>query len=447
MSRAISRYRGAMLFPLLILLEVACLISLTQASSENVFGLLIGLGLLAPFVLPAFILEPRKAALAVPFLVIVPVVFMRFTVAEVVLLLVMFLALLHALASGMRPSALMPAEVLFFLYTLWAAITVSQAVYLPEALGGLKRIIILFLAFIMGARLISSDRALTLIRCLALISIFIGMELWGVIVHSGYPFLFLATRAGILTDLGWGYSNYVAAVTVLCATAGVSLVLYGRFGDRLLGVCSILATAFVCTATISRGGTLALAAALLVATMLELRRRILPALLIIGALGLAYALSPLGMASLARFVEPQELSSVGARIIYYRESFRIFRENWFLGVGPDQIPYHTPEPMAANPHNMLLKNGTDLGVPGLMIYLGIFVALAVSAWRLRRLAMSREERILSLTFLLIVVTALVNSAYEPTLEGSEYGIIFWPAAGCLMMCSQIWGMRADSRSP
>jgi O-antigen ligase len=433
-----------MLFAGVVLLEVGCLSALNNASGEDVFGLLVGLAMGAPFVLLALALEPRNGALAVPFLVIVPVTLMRFTLAEAVLLVVVFMGLLQALASGRVNSALMPAETLFFFYTAWAALTISQAVYLPEALGGLKRIIVFFLAFLMGARMVGSDRAVILIRCIASISILCALELWGVFVHSGYPFQFLATRAGILTNLGWGYSNYVAAVAALCASAGIPLALYGRGRDRLLGIVSMVAAAFVCMATVSRGGTLVLGSLVGLALLLEMRHRFGQALVIFGGLALAYVASPLGAVGLARFVEPGEMVSVGARLAFYQESFNIFREHPFLGVGPNQIPYHTPEAIGPNPHNMLLKNGADFGIPGLLIYLAIFAVLGATAWKLHRRKSRGEERILPLAFVLVIVAALINSAYEPTLEGAEYGIIFWVTSGSLAMYARNQMARPES---
>jgi O-antigen ligase len=90
--------------------------------------------------------------------------------------------------------------------------------------------------------------------------------------------------------------------------------------------------------------------------------------------------------------------------------------------------------MGPNPHNFLLKNAIDLGVPGLALYLLILGMLAARIRGLRKVH-TREARMFALCLTLLLSIALTNALYEPTLEGWVYGSVFWMLAGALYAAS------------
>jgi O-antigen ligase len=323
-------------------------------------------------------------------------------------------------------------EWIFLAYALWALLAVGQAVETRPALEGAKRIVVFLLAFLAGRRVLGRDRARPLLRVLAVLAVLIAGQLLFLLVSRGYSIALLTTHLGKLTDVGWGRSNYVAATAALAASAAISLALFGRGAERLLGALGILAAVFVEIATVSRGGAVALASGILLATALEGRRRLLPALLLAAASVAAYLASPLGQAGIARFVHPEELPSVGVRFLFFREALEVARSHWLLGAGPDQIPFHSAFYVDANPHNIFLKNAADLGLAGLLLYSALLALLARAAVRLRRAAgADRDARLHALALALSLGVAVVNACYEPTLEGPEYGFLFWLLAGAL----------------
>jgi O-antigen ligase len=417
------------LFLLAVLLQIGFLISVVRIHGDDTFALLLAGALLTPFVLMALFLWPLGVLLSIPLLVVIPGWIFGFAFFEFVLLVALFLAALRHLSSG-HTMAMPPAlEWVFILYVAWAGFTLVEAANLKEALVGWKNIVMLFLAFLAGHRLLGAPRARALLRSVAFLAPVISLELAAVLIHRGLPLSFLLTRSTALTDLGWGYSNYIAAVAALSTACAVPLAFYGERWERILGVLSLGSAVFVSIATISRGGTLAILFGILIAAAIEVRRRFFLAVGILAILGGAYFMSPLGQASIARFLDPDQLPSIGARLLYYQETIRIIRDHPFLGVAPNQIPHHSTIEIDPNPHNFVLKNAADLGLPGLALYLVMLGMAAYAAFRLLRTAVDRNDRMVALSFMLTVIIAVTNASYEPTLESSVYGTVFWITVG------------------
>jgi O-antigen ligase len=99
--------------------------------------------------------------------------------------------------------------------------------------------------------------------------------------------------------------------------------------------------------------------------------------------------------------------------------------------------------MGPNPHNFLLKNAIDLGVPGLVLYLLVLGVLAARIRRLRRVP-TPAARMFALCLTLLLSIGLTNALYEPTLEGWVYGCVFWMLAGALYAASEA---RSSAEEP
>jgi O-antigen ligase len=433
MSRLLSNRSpgdaSRILFLLAVLIQIGFLVSVARINVDDKVAIMTAGALLAPFVLIAVLLWPFGALLSIPLLVVIPGWVFGFAPFELVLLLALFLALLRQGSSGEAIAMPPPLEWIFVVYVTWAAFTLVGAADMREALVGWKNIVMLFLAFVAGHRLLGATRARGLMRSVAFLAPLVSLELAAVLVHRGLPLSFLLTRSVALTDLGWGYSNYIAAVAALSTACAIPLAFYGGRWERILGVLSLGSAVFVSIITISRGGTLAILVGVLIGAAIEVRRRFFLAVGILAILGGAYFMSPLGQASIARFMDPEQLPSIGARILYYQETLRIIGEHPFLGVAPNQIPHHSTIDIDPNPHNFLLKNAADLGLPGLGLYLLMLGSATFAAVRLLRAAKGRNERMLALGFVLTLVIAVTNASYEPTLESSVYGTVFWITVG------------------
>lgn len=88
--------------------------------------------------------------------------------------------------------------------------------------------------------------------------------------------------------------------------------------------------------------------------------------------------------------EAREITSMGCRMWFYQNSFRLIRKNWLFGTGTGdfQIEYakinliHSPNmPPTDNPHNHYLMITSQFGVIGLCILLYIFVSQLIVAYR------------------------------------------------------------------
>jgi O-antigen ligase len=431
-----SRGRSAVWFGVLVGLQILLVFSLLGVDARNPISIVIPVLLVAPFVLILLLAVPAAGVLLAPLLLIVPVWVFGFTVSEMILLAAVFLAGLRFVVSPQRIEAPWAVEVVFAVYVVWAAMSLFQAVDLKAALGALKVIIMFFITFIAGMRVLGRRWARSALHVVALLGILIGIQLTIVVLDRGFSLHLLLLRVGSMTDLGWGFSVYVAAVAALTVAASLPLAFYGQPWERGLGIGGLISAVFVSLATLSRGGTLAMAVGFLIATMLEFKRRFLLAVLIITALTSAYLLSPLGQATLERFVRPEAFTSVAARLIFYRETLHIIAEHPLFGIGPGQIPHHTAVYIGENPHNFLLKNAADLGLPGLALYLLLLLLLAARIRRFRSRG-TREARFFGLCLTLLLAIALTNASYEPTLGGWVYGCVFWLTAGTLYRAAEM----------
>jgi O-antigen ligase len=429
------------LFGMAVLAQVAFLRLVGNLSPEEPTGIAMAAVLISPFLLPIVFLYPQAGLLCVPSLVVVPGWVMGFSLFECVLLACSFAALLRFLSSAGIPPAPSRLEWVYCLYVAWAFTTLGQAINRHEAVIGIRIIVILFVAFLAGYHVVGLRHARLLVRSLALLAVIICAQLLLLIVRSGYPLSFLLTRAGSLTDLGWGVSNYIAAVAALSTGCAVALVFHGTPREKALGLMSLGAAVFVSLATVSRGGTLAILVGLLVASLLAGKRRFFGAVGILMAIGIAYLLSPLGQASIARFVDPADLPSVAERLLFYQITIKVIQAHWLWGVGPNQIPEHSTLNIGANPHNFILKFAADLGLPGATLYLGMLAIAALAAIRLWRVSSERSIRLLALAFLLTLIIGFTNGLYEPTLEASVYGTVFWLPVGALYAASLTLGKR------
>jgi len=421
--------RTTVFFILAVLCQVSFLKFAVAARGEDLWSVLMPAVFIAPMVLLVLAVYPYETALFIPLLVIIPGATMGFTVAEYFLLGVLFFSLLRAFAVASPGESPRWMDGVFLLYVIWAFLSLHQVLDLRDGLEGLRRIVLFLLAFVVGDRIIGSSRAPRFLRIMSFLPLLVAGELAFVIITSGYPLTALLTRVGALTNLGWGYSNYVAAVATLPVACAIPLALYGSARERLLGLSAILASALVSIATVSRGGTMVLALALVITLLLEARRRSLFPLILVGSIGAIYALSPFGQANLARFIQPSDLPSVEIRILFFTETFRVFREHWLWGIGPDQIAYHTASFIERNPHNIFLKNAVEFGVIGLFLYVLLLATCLRTAAVLRKYMPTNEHRMIGLAFLLLLIMAVTNAMFEPTLEGSQFGIPFWLSVG------------------
>jgi putative inorganic carbon (hco3(-)) transporter len=182
-------------------------------------------------------------------------------------------------------------------------------------------------------------------------------------------------------------------------------------------------------ATFSRGGALALAAAV---GWLVLRRA-LPLRVLAGALaGLAVAgVTAVLFAgpALAKSVQEKSFiaeSNVDTRELRWQAAARMLAENPVLGVGPGGFrseyaaASHNAEIAEQTPvaHNMFLEVAAELGLPALMLFIGLLATALVASEHVRR--MSSDPRPM-----VAVQAGLIAAAVASTFLSEQYYLSLW----------------------
>jgi O-antigen ligase len=272
-------------------------------------------------------------------------------------------------------------------------------------------------------------RLSTLTRIYAWVVIGIGLEMLGVAMANHIPLRLIATEMGKFTDLGWGRSNYVAAVAALATAAVLPSAFQKGNPHRKLALAALVSAVFVTVASASRGGIVALLFSVILGLTLGRLNVVVTFLLLGGGVFLLFV-SPFGQ---EHFLGPKGLPSIGARLLFFREAIRIALSHPWAGVGPDQIPFHTYFYMDANPHNIFLKQAADLGLVGLGLYLLLLGTVGRHLVRLYHAGHTDPDARFQFSILFLVFfTALVNASYEPTLEAPQYGFLYWLIVGTLI---------------
>ncbi len=415
----------------LVAFQLILILAAVLAGPDNTGAMLVLLGGGALILAWAALITPAGMLLLAVLCIVLPLSFLTFFVFEWLLMAALAAsALLHAVKrrTWPAPSAM---ELLWVLYVGWAVVTATHAADTYTALQGLSRILVAGMAFVAGYRILGDRWSRALVRVMSVLAFAVAVQLVGTILTHGFSMALITARASSVTNLGWGASNYVAAVASLAAACAITLLLFGTRHERVIGALGVLGALIVQVTTLSRGGAVALLVGLALAGLVEARRRLLAVVLVVSGVVAAYLFSPLGAATLARFTSTQGLASIGARLLFYREAWSIWRSHWIAGVGPDQIPYHTPIFIGANPHNIILKHLADLGVVGLALYVALFAIMISKAIRARLHARDREGLTLAIAMIVALGVGVANAQYEPTLEGNVYGFLFWLLMGSL----------------
>jgi O-antigen ligase len=145
-------------------------------------------------------------------------------------------------------------------------------------------------------------------------------------------------------------------------------------------------------------------------------------------------------------VNYQEGSGRG-RLIQYRNSAVMALKNPLLGVGPGNWPVEYPEHAGRrDPSLSRDEAGTtsnpwpssdwvaflaERGLPAFLLLVGVFVALAMGAWRRMRAARDADEGLVALTLLATIAAVAVVGAFDAVLLLALPALLVWTALGAL----------------
>lgn len=193
------------------------------------------------------------------------------------------------------------------------------------------------------------------------------------------------------------HPNVLAGGLVLALPVPLALLVFGgrdmRRGERLAALAAVAGIAAILVLTKSRGGLLAAAAAVLALCLLRWRRAWIAVTLAALAAGLFLWLTGperiTGALSAAGWV-------VGwpGRFEIWTRGLYVVQDFPFTGIGMgtfEQVsnalyPYFLLGPDADVPHahNLFLQVAVDLGIPGLVAWLGLLFLVVLAAWHIYR---------------------------------------------------------------
>jgi putative inorganic carbon (HCO3(-)) transporter len=231
-----------------------------------------------------------------------------------------------------------------------------------------------------------------------------------------------------------------------------------RWSRRIL--LSLLSASFIFTAvtfllTQSRSAYLGLTVGL--AAFGTLRSRwFLVALLALAVLALAVGMH-LGLEdSVEALVQTQSARLGVGRFEIWRRAVWLIEDFPYTGIGLNTFPivseklypypYRTAGSIVPHAHNNLLQVGVDLGVPGLVAYIGMLTSFALCAWRINRLSRSPTPRLLAAGIFAGVLAHQIYGLTDAITLGAKPGFLFWVLLGLMaaLYRLEVPGERADA---
>lgn len=340
----------------------------------------------------------------------------------------------HPLAGAWTPVAVLIAFFAFGFSLLWSV--APQA----EALGSLAKHGKLIVVILMMLLIRDRREALYALAAFGLGQFFLLASASMLFVHLPVPW---ATSDMALTESSV-FTSYIGQSIINAVFAALCwhfrFLLPGRFGRQLAVLVALLALGNVFSVLSGRSGHVVAIALLSIAIMWELPRRyraivvLLPFML---ALGL-YAGSPkvrerlnLVHTEMQAYSSSQEpVTSSGLRLNFWTKSIQLIGQRPLTGSGVGSwFPeftrlQHEKNPASevgghGNPHQEYLLWGVELGIPGILIFLGLLLAV----WRDSLQMETPYARATQSALLALAVACLFNSSLYDAYIGSFFCVL------------------------
>jgi len=248
------------------------------------------------------------------------------------------------------------------------------------------------------------------------------------------------------------HPNVMAGALVVLLPCALAALLFNwrelRWLERILAGLAAAAMLGVLILTKSRGGLMALGAALLVLAVLRWRRGWLVAPLVALAAGLAiWRLGPTQVVD--ALATTQSLGGLEGRLEVWSRAVFMAQDFPFTGIGMGTFsqvanamyPFFLAGPDADIPHahNLFLQVAVDLGLPGLVAWLALFLLACAAAWRVYRQgwAVGQSARLpylagLGAGLLAGQVALAVHGLLDAVTWGTRPAVIVWALWGTAM---------------
>jgi hypothetical protein len=246
---------------------------------------------------------------------------------------------------------------------------------------------------------------------------------------SGYSTKQAALHRAEATNLGWGTANYVATLLLLVSPILVDAALdprrrwLRRASWPTLGLITILQGIIA-----SRAAGLLFVFGTIVQVFAHRSRQLLTAIAVfIGLIG--FLVSPLGRDIVLRFTSPRELGSLATRVWYFRVAWRRTLDFFPWGMGENQGWVYADRLFEKDPHNYWLVLSSELGLPGLLLWITVLVLL----WRrIQVVARDPEWKGVGRGLMVAFWVSQIHTLIEPTFQGFHYQFVyFWIMGGYL----------------
>ncbi len=91
----------------------------------------------------------------------------------------------------------------------------------------------------------------------------------------------------------------------------------------------------------------------------------------------------------------------------------------------------SPDTDIAHAHNHWLQAGLDLGIPGMIAYMALWLGLALLLWQSWRQAQTSWLKVLSLGFAGCLTAYFVYGLLDTIALGARPGFVFWGMVGLI----------------
>ncbi len=244
------------------------------------------------------------------------------------------------------------------------------------------------------------------------------------------------------------HPNVMAGALAFALPCALALPLYAwrslRPWERALTVTGTVAMLAILVFTKSRGGLMAVAATLVLLAALRWRHGWLAAPLVAVAGGLAAWRIGIGKA-VEVLSATKTLGGVDGRLEVWSRALYMIQDFPFTGIGMGTFkqvanamyPFFLAGPDAEIPHahNLFLQVGVDLGLPGLIAWLALFLLVGWSAWRVYRWGQSAGLPYLAglgAGLLASQVALAVHGLTDAATWGTRPAVVVWAIWGLAM---------------
>lgn len=243
---------------------------------------------------------------------------------------------------------------------------------------------------------------------------------------SGFSDTQALLRRPEVTNLGWGTANFLATLLLLLGPFAFATALESRGARRAVAWVTFVLVAVMQVVIASRAAATLFVLGTL-AQLLVVGRRARWAVVATIAVLAATLASPMGSGFFSRFSDLREFGSMTIRIWYWREGWLRLVSHLPFGMGLGQGYAQADKLRDIDPHNYWLVVGGELGVVGLVLWIGFLVTV----WRaIDRLATVTPAMRFALR--LAFVTAQVHTIVEPTFQGTQYQFAWFRLFGGML---------------